>query len=317
MQVIIKKTNELTRNEVEQICDLFGHVFEKEMTLDNFDKKFSSNVFKTSYHSLLVNERNTIVGSYSSIPQQYNYFGNEVTFGLSVDTMIDEEYRGSPFTLKKLANKVYDAMKKDGISFVFGFPNENVYLVRKKILKWKDIGELNFYILPINIGAVKSTLAPINFLSRLFSSFINKVVDTKKTDSISFFITKKNNDQYIASRYDESYKIIKFNEEAYFSYKVYDEEGVKTAYIVDVYPLSKSNLQTVVKTVYAYEKNNIDLILYVGNLNFSIGNLLKVPEKLQPKKVYMSGKILNDTIVDNRIFDLRNWNVNLSNYDVR
>ncbi len=317
MTIIIKKSQDLLMNEKDDICSLFERVFEKEMTIRDFDKKFISNIFKTSYHALLLNDEKKIVGCYSSIPQQYNYYGKEVTFGLSVDTMIDEEYRGSPFTLKKLANKVYESMKSDGISFVFGFPNDNVYLVRKKILKWKDIGKLDFYILPINIGALKSNLRHINFLSKLFASLINVFTRFEQNSGTDYPIEKKNNDEYISARYDKTYNIIKTDEEEYFSYKVYDEDSVKTAYIIDVYPLNKSNLQKAVKMIYTKEKNYIDLILYVGALEFSVSNLLKVPEKFQPKNVYMSGQILDETIIDNRVFELKNWNINLSNYDVR
>ena len=59
------------------------------------------------------------------------------------------------------------------------------------------------------------------------------------------------------------------------------------------------------------------MILYVGKLDFKVKNLIKVPSKYEPKTVHMSGKILDDSVVDNRVFDIKNWNVNLSNYDVR
>lgn len=317
MNIIIKKTKDLLDSEKDEICALFERVFGKEMTLSDFNKKFFFNKFETSYHSLLLNNDNAIVGCYSSIPQQYNYFGKQVIFGLSVDTMIDEEYRGSPFTLKKLATKVYESMEKDGVSFVFGFPNDNVYLVRKKILKWKDIGKLDFYILLVNIGAVKSKLRPANFISKIGASILNRLISSKQTDTVEYPIEKINNHDFIASRYDETYKIVNFSDTEYFSYKVSNEENVKTAYVIDVYPLTKSNLEMAVKNIYLDKKSTIDLILYIGNLNFSVRNLLKVPKKFHPKNIYMSGKILNKAMVDDRIFNLKNWNVNLSNYDVR
>lgn len=311
-----KRSNELSAVEKQQICDLFERVFEKPMTHDSFEQKFEKNQNGFSYHGLMI-EEDKIVGCYSVIPYKYCFFNQEYIFGLSVDTMIAEAYRGNPFNLKKMANLVYDGLKADGIPFVFGFPNDNVYLVRKKILKWQDIGLLDFYILPINIGAIKSKLKFLNILSRIFAKLINMFTGSKTANDSNYNIEKVNNKAFIDGRYDDSYSVNMIDRDSYFVYKIYDEEGVKTAYIIDAYPLCQSNLENSVKELYNKEKNNIDLIMYVGHLDFNVKNLFKVPKKYQPKNVYMSGKILDDTLVDERIFGIKNWNVNLSNYDVR
>ena len=311
---MIKKTFNLSETEQVEICNLFENVFNKQMSIEEFKNKFELNIMGYSYHSLLFNEENEIVGCYSCIPYMYNYYGKKLLFGLSVDTMIQEKYRGSPFTLKKLANTVYDEMKKDGISFVFGFPNDNVYLVRKKILKWKDMGELKYYILPINIGAIKSKLKGLNFLSKIYANSINKLVNSDfSTEKVTYEIEKSNINLF---RYDDTYTLIEFRN-GYMSYKLYNEDGVQTAYLIDVYPLSKKNIETAVKRIYEKEVGCIDLIIYVGNLDFKPKNLIEVPKKYEPKTVHMSGIILDNTKVDIRVFDINNWNVNLSNYDVR
>jgi hypothetical protein len=314
MNLITKKTNELSKNEITQISDLFEAIFNKQMSNKDFINKFLQNIKSYSYHSLLINENEEIVGCYSAIPYEYNYFGKKVLFGLSVDTMIKEEYRGSPFTLKKLANNVYEEMKKDGISFVFGFPNNNVYLVRKKILKWKDIGELKYYILPIKIGAIKSKLKALNLLSKIYANSINNLVNSDfSTEKATYEIEKSNLNLF---RYDDTYSLIEFSD-SYMSYKIYNEDGVKTAYLIDVYPLSKNNIEIAVKRIYEKEVGYIDMILYVGNLDFKPKNLIEVPKRYEPKTVHMSGIILDEAKVDERVFNINNWNVNLSNYDVR
>lgn len=318
MEIIIKKTIDLLKTEKNDICALFKRVFSKEMTLIDFEKKFLSNTFNTSYHALLLNDNNEIVGCYSSIPQEYNYFGSQVIFALSVDTMIDEEYRGSPFTLKKLATGVYSSMQQDGISFVFGFPNDNVYLVRKKILKWEDIGKLDYYILPLNIGALKPSLKNLNFFSQILSKlFMSLPFKSKESDIFKFPIEKIADQSFLTHRYDNTYQIIKLTDKSFFVYKIHLDENIRVAYIIDVFPLAKYGIEKAVSYLYNHEHANIDLIMYVGSLSVAPKNLLKVPKKYQPKNVYMSGKILDESVVDQRIYDLNNWNVNLSNYDVR
>ena len=312
--MLLKKTNELTKKDVNEICELFQAVFLKTMSPTDFFIKFTKNVKGYSYHSILLNNENEIVGCYSSIPYEYNYFGNKLLFGLSVDTMIKEEYRGSLFTFKKMAQNVYEKMNKDGVSFVFGFPNDNVYQVRKKMLKWTNIGTLNYYILPLNIGSIKVKLKYFNFLSNFYASLVNSLVSEKILLYQSPVQIYKMGKKYNSD--DGSEKIIKFNN-GYAVYKIYNEMSVRTAYLIDVYPLEKYYLESFVKLLYKKEIDNIDIIIYVGKVPFKIRNLVKVPKILEPKTVHMSGLILNSKIVDERVFDLSFWEVNLSNYDVR
>ena len=68
--------------------------------------------------------------------------------GLAVDTLVEKEFRGNPFNLKKVANNVYDILKKNNIYFIFGFPNKNILKIRERVLGWKKIGLLkNYYFI--------------------------------------------------------------------------------------------------------------------------------------------------------------------------
>ncbi len=317
MNIVLKKTADLTEFEKSSICKLFLKTFDKPMTIELFDKKFLKNELRNSYHSLLVNEDEKIVGCYSSIPQLYEYFGSNVVFGLSVDTMIDSSYRGNPYTLKKLANKLYAFMKSDGVSFVFGFPNDNIYLVRKKLLKWKDIGKLDFYVLPIRIGTIVPSLKLFEYVSRLYAYLVNIFPGRAKLEKYVFHIVKNRDPAFITYRYDDTYKKSEIDSSSYFVYKNFNENGIVTAYIIDVYPLTKANFNIAVRNIYLSENDAVDLVVYVGSLPFSSYKAVRVPSKYHPKIVHMSGKILDNKIVDERVFEISNWNVNLSNYDVR
>ncbi len=317
MNFIIKKTNELSQNEKQQICDLFLDVFKKKKSLEDFNKQFLNTTKGYSYHALMVND-DLIVGCYSCIPIEYRYFSNNYFFGLSVDTMITEEYRGNPFNLKKMANLVYESMLKDEIPFVFGFPNDNVYLVRKKILKWEDIGQLDYYILPIKIGNIKPNLKIFDFITILLSKIIK--LFTKKSfifDNKTNNIEKLDTKQFLNYRYsffNANYKIIE-QDKLYFTYKIDVYESINTAYLIDISVMNKTNFNSAINHILENEKN-IDIILYVGKLDFKPFSLFKVPKKYIPKTVYMSGKILDRSKIKEDIFDINNWNVNLSNFDV-
>ena len=320
MEFVFKRTDQLSAEEKRQLCALFGRVFNKNMALGEFDNKYAGSVMNYSYHGLMA-DNGTIVGGYSAIPFKYRFFGKDHMFALSVDTMIDEKYRGDPFALKKMANMVYDALKRDGIPFVFGFPNENVYLIRKKVLKWEDVGELDYYILPVRIGAVARRLRIFNVVSGIFARLINLVpgeVDRRiRAEGAECAVEKVNDQEFVKYRYAGGYKIIKFNGGPYFAYKVFLEDNVRTAYLVDVFPLQKELVERAVRYIFESEGANIDVILYVGKLRSSPLNLFRAPKKIEPRKMRMAGRILIDSMIDRRVFDINNWNVNLSNFDVR
>lgn len=313
MTIEVFSTNEMTKLQKEGVCTLFKDVFEMDKTYREFIHQFEYNELGYSYFGLVF-DAEKIVGSYAVIPQKYNYLEKDVIFGQAVDTMIDENYRGNPFLLKKLAEKVYKRLVEDNINFVFGFPNDNIYLVRKKILKWHDIYNLDIYLLPIHIGAIKNVLQPLNVFSKLLSKTLNALVSKRIDLSETYHIYKQNTSEYLDYRFSNSYQKINVSNEAYAFYTIQEFDGIRTAFVVEVYPLTKNNLEYVVKNISANEKH-IDLVAYFGYLDFKPINLFKIPSKYKPKDTFMSGKILNKNKIGDDVFDVKNWRVNLSNFD--
>lgn len=96
-----------------------------------------------------------------------------------------------------------------------------------------------------------------------------------------------------------------------------DYEKVKTAFLLDVPPLSKRNFDYVVRAMCKQSKDlHIDVVMYVGHLPFTPMTLIKVPEKLEPKKFHFVGTIFDHDLIDERIFDIGNWEVSLADYDL-
>jgi len=312
MKIEIYKTDQMSNDIKEQICALYEEVFGRKKLLDDFVDEFENNEFGYSYYSLVV-DNNEIVGSYAVIPLKFKYFDKDLVFGQAVNTMIKEEYRGNPFTLKKMANAVYSKMKEDGISFVYGFPNDNIYLVRKKILKWHDINNLDIYLLPIYIGKIKSILKPFNILTMGLTKVLNTFVDDEVDENEEFSIYKRYSSEFEHYRFTNAYKKIILKESGHSFYKIQDFKNITTAFIVDVYPLTKKNLELTVKKICKIEE--VDLIAYFGHLSFVPVNMFKVPEKIKPKNTFMAGIILDNDLVDESIFNVKNWRTNLSNFD--
>jgi len=316
-QYIFKKTNQLSIAEKEQHLELFSRVFAKKMSKEQFDRKYLYTPTVYSYHGLM-NIDGLIVGAYNAIPYLYMYFGQKLMFSLSVDMMIDKQHRPGPFNLHKMANLVYDAMKKDGIAFLLGFPNDQAYDLNKKVLGYRDIGELDYYVLPLNIGAVIPKLKCLDFLSRSFARILMGVPRCRHKTQHEYCIEKAGGQAFDQHRYDSGYSMVDLGRRGRCVYNIYvEDQSIRTLYMIDVYPLTSTFFDKAVEQVYAESGRLVDMILYVGTLPFRPARLVRLHDSRKPRRIRMCGKILNGEIVDDRIFQLENWNANISNFDVR
>ena len=102
-----------------------------------------------------------------------------------------------------------------------------------------------------------------------------------------------------------------------FVYKIMDYNNVKTAFLIDVFEKSPKNFNTAVRHIIKNHTKEFDILLYVGHLPFKSHGLIKVPQRFSQKKFNFVGKILLKDEIDNDVFfNLNNWDVNLSNYDL-
>jgi hypothetical protein len=317
ISLTLKRTVDLSTEQRNQIRHLFFRVFEREMSEAIFERRFMGAPKGYSYHGLMLND-GEIVGSFSAIPYRYQCFGTERMFALSVDTMISPQHRGGKANLVTMSNLVYEALVKDDIDFIYGFPNELYYAHEKRILGTRDIGKLNYYVLPINIGTVTRKLRVLDYPSRLFARIMAGFPASRDAGRCGYNIEKISDEQFIKHRYDESYNFLSLSGGARCVFKQYLEEGgVNTLHLIDVWPMSPAAMDEAVWKIFQQHHNSLDLILYVGKLPFCPRRLLKVPQWLEPQKIRMTGKVLVEGVFPDSIFNIENWNANVSNFDVR
>ena len=85
---------------------------------------------------------------------------------------------------------------------------------------------------------------------------------------------------------------------------------------MDVFPLEANLFQEAIKKIYHQHARSTDIILYEGRLPFSSLPLIAVPGFLKPQKLRMIGRLLRSDTVDDRVFEMGNWNANISTFDV-
>ncbi len=315
-QVVFRTTDQLLESERAEMCDLFLRVFNKNMTRDVFERKFLFTPKGYSYHGLMLYE-GTIVGALSAIPLRYKYFDEERMFSLCVDTMIDPAHRGGGHILK-MANLVHQGLAQDGVPFIFGFPNEQFYHIQKKLLRYQDIGELDYYLLPLNVGAVAHKLRLFNGLSRSLCKYALAFSRIPRDLPARHNIAKIVDARFERHRYDDGYDRIALPEGALCWYRICEEEGgIRTLYIIDVDPLTPACLARAVRQVFEAALGAADVIMYVGKLASRPAGLWKVPDSKKPRRMRMTGKTLIPGLVDSSVFDVKNWRVNISDFDAR
>jgi hypothetical protein len=317
MEIIVKKTSELTEDDQTGILVLFNTIFEKDRTLEQFKNQFLNNPLGYSYHSMMIyNEQ--VVGCDSYIPSYYLVNGRRLLFANSVDTMVSKPYRDFA-NLYYMITAIHEYMQNEGVVYAYGFPNDNAYPVYVKSKLMRDIGSLATYCLPYRIGGIKPQLKALNWLSVLFVNsyvFLMSLLADKK---IHHFPIEKEAATYNMTRYkrlDSKYNTVNYKGSE-FVYKLMEYEGTRSVFLIDVFEKSAANFNKAVRYIIKNHHHEFDILLYVGRLPFRFHGLIQVPPKLAPKNFHFTGEILRKGEIDNNlVFDINNWDVNLSNYDL-
>lgn len=320
MNLINKKTTELTNEEIRQYCSCFCRVFHKQKAPDVFATEFTNTCLGYSFHSLLKADDGTIMGGYSSIPMSYEVNGKIMLFAFGVDLMIDESLRDDVSNLLSIIKANDKVLKEAGVKCFYGFPNDNSYKVNLAFIRMKDICSLETYILPWKVGAVKPSLKILNPFSCLLAKLMLLFSKIGGKNIVFDNLIHKKQPNYDENRYkwfDSSEYRHYQDKEMNCHWKVSNFEGIDAAFLMDVYPMSKHNFDKAVKLAYNDCKNEVGLLLYVGYLPFTPCSMIKVPMRLAPKNFHFVAKILDkQSLEKDLVYNESNWDVNLASYDL-
>lgn len=316
MEFIVKKTTELSVQEIGQINQLFETVFEKHRSEQEFLNQSVNNPLGYSYHSMMI-DNGVIVGLNSFVPSYYIVKGKRMLFANSTDSMVSKPYRDF-FNFNDMVTAGFSVMKKDGVTYVYGYPNDNSYPVLIKSRLYKDIGKMHTYCLPLHIGGIKKKLKFLNPLSELLCRIYVRTVGIFASSEAEKYLIEKDSESYNESRYkrgDGIYNIVRLGDITVY-YKIKEHEGVKTAFIVDISQKSPNAFNKAVRHIIHNHRKDFDLLLYPGNLGFSNTSMIKIPRKFEPKNFNFTGRVLDKNVFDKSVWDIKNWDTNLSNYDL-
>ena len=138
MEVLVKKTFELSDEEIVAIYALFEEVFGQKRDVATFRENYSNTPLGYSYHSILLNEEGDTVGFHSCMPFYYQRGNERFMVALGIDSMVKKAYRDY-FSFHDMIVQCQKRLKEDGCVLRIGFPNDNSYPILKKGLKHRDV----------------------------------------------------------------------------------------------------------------------------------------------------------------------------------
>jgi hypothetical protein len=323
MQIKITTTDKFSSKEWISYQDSFNQVFETNRDLNYFKHKYNDAVDGFSYHALLLNDNCDVVGGCSVLPMMYNKSEDIVKIGQAVDVFIREDFRTDPLMLKRMYSKLKEILIINNIVAVMAVPNSIAFPYWINIVKWNCIGDLKYWMIPVNLGALMNKAKVYNFISLLlvkFLLFLNKIVsfiyNSTERKSIYELI---DDDKFIDYRFNKDYeKIIHKNITFYF--RIYNENNIRTAYLLDAKQNNRLSYKALITAVsYIVKNTNSDLILFIGPIKLFQLLFIKVPKKKEPKRLPLTCDVLDKKNIDlySDILKINNWNFGLKNYDVR
>lgn len=324
MEIKVCKTTEWSETVLSTYTRSFNGVFGKTYPKEYFSHKYLHAGNGYSCHALLMDAETDVVGGCTVIPCRYMRNGEEIWIGLAVDVFIREACRTDPLMLRRMYGRLKPMLAAEDIVAVIAVPNAVAYPYWKNVVKWKDIGRINYWMLPVRAGRIlgRKGLAGkmLDALSMVYAGIV------RAFSRVGLMTVGKQTGYRYSICKDDPYYMGKFDGEEYsryddglmrYVYRITDEDGVRTGYLLTAEGNGVRTFWAFRKAVSAILSHDVDMVLYVGPVGFFQALLLKVPRRFEPKLLPMTCDLISEDEKYKDMYDIRNWNFGLKNYDVR
>lgn len=123
------------------IRDLFRSVFDREMSLSHWTWRYAHGPAGAAT-IVLAWDGPSLVGHYALVPVLLQAQGRRIRSGHAVDIMTHPDYR-SMGVFPRLGRTAHELARKDGIEFVWGFPNRDSHRGFIEVLGWWDLAQIS------------------------------------------------------------------------------------------------------------------------------------------------------------------------------
>jgi hypothetical protein len=166
----------LSKKNLGDLDRLHHAVYKKQHPPGYFIKKYDTAYTGAEYIGYIAYNKNQIpIAFYGVIPCFIRYRDQQYLAAQSADTMTHPQYRYKGLFVQ-LANITFDLAQEEGISLIFGFPNQNSlhgFLVK---LKWQLTEMMDCYIIPVGIIPAERIAKKISVTRKLYQKYQQQVL---------------------------------------------------------------------------------------------------------------------------------------------
>lgn len=300
------------------ITTLFHTTYRRNMDHAWWQWRFKNSPVGPSAIQLAWDE-DVLAGHYAVVQAMLSVDGREVPSGLDVTTMTHPDYRGRGL-FRTLARAAFERSAESGVAMVWGFPNRNSHRGYIQDLSWRDIWEiptLRWHIPePFDVPTPSCALAEVHSFDERFDALWEEV-------KLSHYVMVRRDSNYLTWRYlanpTEQYRVLICQDTSgllgYAVFKRYSSElQVVDLLTKDDAEIGRSLILEVARIAHQESLEAVSLWLNVAN------PLHRVLERLGFENgapiTYFAGLILRTDVLDERVYDYRNWHLTMGDSDV-
>jgi hypothetical protein len=205
----------LSKANINALEKLYHEVYGRTVTTGYYAKKYDTSYTGVEHVGYIAfNERHNPIAYYGVIPCFIRYGDQLYLAAQSADTMTHPRYQFKGLFVQ-LANLTFDLCMEEGISLVFGFPNQNSlhgFLVR---LKWQMTETLAFYNIPTGLVSFEGITRRVPFLKKIYEQYQQYILK-------DYLVPKKGLENWV---FKEGFAGVNRNA-LYMNYKKYNDTQV-------------------------------------------------------------------------------------------
>lgn len=160
---------------IPEFIKLFQACFKKTISTDSLVKKYDTDKLGGSYLGFMAFHQGLPIAYYGVLPVPFVLNGKELVAVQSADTMTHPDYRRHGL-FPMLAEMTYDQAKKEGVAFVFGWPNENSFPTFKNKLGWIELGRMQRFSIHVNTAPLAKVFFKLKALRPAYLKFATSVL---------------------------------------------------------------------------------------------------------------------------------------------
>lgn len=205
----------LSKANINALEKLYHEVYGRFNPAGYYAKKYDTAYTGVEYVGYIAfNERHNPIAYYGVIPCFIRYGDQLYLAAQSADTMTHPKYQFKGLFVQ-LANLTFDLCMEEGISLVFGFPNQNSlhgFLVR---LKWQMTETLAYYNISTGVVSFEGITRRVPFLKKMYEQYQQYILK-------DYLVSKKGLDNWV---FKEGFAGVNRNA-LYMNYKAYSDTQV-------------------------------------------------------------------------------------------